>query len=516
MNKTKHKMTWKAFHKWGGLVMTVFILLFCVSGIVLNHREAVSSCSVSRSFLPAGYHIKSYNNGVIKGTLPLSGGRVMAYGSGVWLTDRNFSAFRDLGQGLPEGADRRNIRNIVRSADDSVWCATQYGVYRLIGSRWNEVQLPGNTERISDIALDKEGHPVATTRSALYYLSGGSPKKIRLDAPEGYENKVSLFKTVWHLHSGELFGMAGRIVVDLVALVIIFLCVTGIILFILPYSIRRSLSSRVKGKAAAMKWNFREHSRIGYFTIVLTLLIAVTGTCLRPPLMIPLVMGKTAPLPGSDLDSDNPWHDRLRAMRWDSVSGEWLLSTSEGFFTVDKDFTTAPVAVRKPAPPVSPMGVTVLDQRPDGKWIVGSFSGLFLWDRADSSVTDYITKKPWHPQKGGRPIASDLVSGFSRDLAPGDVMFDYSKGAVVIGKNLENHRLADQPAVITNQPMSLWNFALELHVGRCYSPFLGPVSDLFVFLSGTLLTLILLSGLIVHNRIRRRRRCGLPPDRQPK
>lgn len=513
MKNTKHKMTWKGFHRWMGLVMTVFILLFCVSGIILNHREPVSSCSVNRSILPSAYHIENYNNGVIKGTLPLPYGRVVAYGSGIWLTDRSFSSFRDFNSGLPEGPDRRTVRNMARSADGTLWCAAQYGVYRLVGSRWQEVPLPGNDERISDIALDEKGRPVVMTRSLLYTLYEGRSEKIMLDTPEGYENRVSLFKTVWHLHSGELFGMTGRIVVNIVALVIIFLCVTGIILFILPYSIRKSLSSKVKGKAAAMKWNFRWHSRVGYFTIILTLLLAVTGTCLRPPLMIPFVLGKTAPLPGSDLDSDNPWHDRLRSLHWDALSGNWLISTSEGFFQVDRDFSEKPQQVKGMTPPVSPMGVTVLDQLPDGKWIVGSFSGLFLWDRASGTVTDYITGKPWRPQKGGRPIANDLVSGFSRDLAPGDVMFDYSKGAVVIYKAPESHRLAGQPAIIKDQPMSLWNFALELHVGRCYSPFLGPVSDLFVFLAGTLLTLILLSGLIVHNRIGRRRRRVIPPDR---
>ena len=48
------------------------------------------------------------------------------------------------------------------------------------------------------------------------------------------------------------------------------------------------------------------------------------------------------------------------------------------------------------------------------------------------------------------------------------------------------------PEVLSAIPMSLWNVALELHVGRCYSPLLGPLSDLFVFLSGLLITLVLL------------------------
>ena len=56
------------------------------------------------------------------------------------------------------------------------------------------------------------------------------------------------------------------------------------------------------------------------------------------------------------------------------------------------------------------------------------------------------------------------------------------------------------PEVLSAIPMSLWNVALELHVGRCYSLLLGPLSDLFVFLSGLLITLVLLSGYIILHR----------------
>ena len=84
------------------------------------------------------------------------------------------------------------------------------------------------------------------------------------------------------------------------------------------------------------------------------------------------------------------------------------------------------------------------------------------------------------------PISSSLVSGYSKDFFGGkEVIFDYSKGAS-LGET------ASTPELLSAIPMSLWNVALELHVGRCYSPLLGPLSDLFVFLSGLLITLVLL------------------------
>ena len=69
MARLKYNFTWKKYHRWFGLVLSVFMLVFCVSGIILNHREVFSGCEVSRKWLPASYHVKNFNNGVVKGTV---------------------------------------------------------------------------------------------------------------------------------------------------------------------------------------------------------------------------------------------------------------------------------------------------------------------------------------------------------------------------------------------------------------------------------------------------------------
>ena len=496
---------WQAFHRWAGLLFAIFLLIFCVSGIILNHRDLFAGCNVSRSLLPSSYHIENFNNGSVKGTIALGADSIVAYGcNGAWLTDRRFSQFSDFNSGLPTGADRRNIRGIVRSNDGSLWCAAQFGLFRLDNGSWRPVELDGNTERLSDITLSPDSTSVTVlTRSAIYQVDAeGHSRRIELAQAEGHSEKVSLFKTIWLLHSGELFGIAGKIVVDIVAIVIIILSITGIIIFILPYSIRRaarrSLQVKTRRLSSSLKWNVHWHDRFGYWLLVLTLLIAVTGMCLRPPLMIPFVLTKTAPLPGSTLDNPNPWHDRMRAIRFDSAADRWLISTSDGFISADRNFSHAPVAIdAAKTPPVSPMGVNVFEADGTGNWIGGSFSGLFSWNPATGDVTDMTTGKPYERKRGSRPVASTMVAGYSSDLdTPDAVVFDYSKGADITG--------ADR-ALLSSQPMSLWNTALELHVGRCYNPFLGPLSDLFVFLAGLLLTLILISGYIVHRRARNKK-----------
>lgn len=499
MTGKPHKSIWKGIHKWVGAVMALLLSVFCLSGIILNHRGAVARFSVSRALLPSSYQIRNYNNGVFKGTLPFADGRVMAYGnSGVWLIDSALTTVTEFNKGLPEGADGRNIRNIVRTRDGRYWCAAQFDVYRLEGDTWNVVELPDNTERITDIALMPDSSAVVVaSRSNIYIPSADGFVRKELSAPKDYEQKITLFKTLWQLHSGELFGMPGKIIVDIIAAIIAFLCVTGLILFVLHYSIKRGKKDSLHWKSQRLKWNFRWHNKTGYWTLILTILIVFTGMCLRPPFMIPCVMVTTGAVPGSTLDDENVWHDRLRAVRWDASDGRWLLSTSEGFFSVGRNFDGAPVKITDgTVPPVSPMGITVFEPVGINEWIVGSFSGLYRWNTATGVTVDYLSGKPLKASIGGRPVSSSLVSGFSRDFGPREVVFDYAGGA---------EGLPPMPEILEKQPMSLWNFALELHVGRMYSSLLGPVSGMFIFLSGLLSIMVLVSGLILHNRYKNKK-----------
>lgn len=555
MARLKYNFTWKKYHRWLGLVLSVFMLVFCVSGIILNHREAFSGCEVSRKWLPASYHIKNFNNGVVKGTVVKKSAAhslssencdsVLAYGcAGVFLTDSRLSTWQDFNAGLPESIDERNVRHVVKAKDGSLWCAALRDVYRYDENshRWKKVELPGNEKRIMDVALAKDSMTVvALTRSRLFtivpFVQYGEIVKIGksssetyrveskiIPAPKKYEPKTTLFKLVWHLHSGEFFGLPGKLVVDAIALVLIVLSITGILLFILPYGIRRAkklaAKARMKRLGKQFAWNMKWHNKIGYVTIVLTLWIAITGMCLRPPLMVPLVLSKLPQAVGED---GNVWQDKLRAIRWDAVQGDWLVSTSEGFLRVDEDFSQAPKMLPDDeCPKLSPMGVTVWESDGKGGWIVGSFRGIYRWNPVNHSlnqILDYFTGKP-SDETSMIPISDNLVCGYSEDFLGGKpLVFDFAKG-VEDAKGQAVALCNDEPKTSRNEesmsdlicetaPMSLWNVALELHVGRCYSPFLGPLSDLFVFLSGLLITLVLLSGYIISHRRRKKAQARL-------
>ena len=507
--KKKGKGFWKNYHRWVGLVFSVFILLFCVSGIILNHRSFFAGCNVSRWWLPSDYHVRDWNNGVVRGAFGLPDGRVIAYGAGCWLTDSTFASFTELNDGFDYGADNRKISNVISLPGGRIVAAGSYDIYTLDSAAmsWQKMPVVNNDERIVDVT-SRADTLVLLTRSDLLWAVApySSFNKVQIKSPADFSPKVSLLKTVWWIHSGAIFGTVGRLVVDFLALVLIVLCLTGIVYFVLPYSVKFSnkkkkqlaergadtaaVEASVKRQASLLRFSLKWHNRFGASLIVLTLILSLTGMCLRPPFMVALVMKSTNPVPGSTLASSNAFFDKMRGVRFDAQTGKWLLGTSDGFFSI-ASFGSVPAKLNS-APGISPMGLNVFAPASDSTWFVGSFSGLTVWNPLSGDMIDYFTNQPPVGQKG-RPVGGHAVTGMVR-LNSGNAVFEYG------GK--PDEKLPTMPQVLQSVPMSLWNFALELHVGRCYTPFLGPVSVLFVFLSGLLLSLVLISGYVIYRRQR--------------
>ena len=471
--------TWRQHHKWTGIVLCVFLLMFCLSGIVLNHRSWFADVNVSRSVLSPWYRFNDWNGGLLRGTLPLGGDTVLLYGGGgVWLARSDGSNVEDYNQGLPTGADRRAMRAVALAGDGRLFAVSQFGLFARTprAEQWAEIKVPTDgEERLSDLVL-RGDTLVVVGRSHLYVGAlgpvGEAPAMERAEVavPPGLEGRVTLFKTIWRLHSGELFGMAGKLVMDAVALVLIFLSITGMMCWLMPKSAVR-IGKRGR---QVLRWTLRWHNQIGRATILLTLLAGITGWCLRPPLMVPLVLAKTKPPV-----RENAWHDKLRALRYDARQGDWLLFTSEGFFSLP-DLDGLPTKIDN-APPVSVMGINVWERSGEGFWLCGSFSGMTVWDRATGALFDYFTGVPLWGEHAS-PFGALAVSGYTADIGNYPLVIDYGQGTDAF----------PQPASMGYLPMSLWNVALEVHTGRAY--FGNSATYFWIFLAGALVVWCLWSG----------------------
>ena len=467
------RKTWRKYHKWLGIFTSFFLVMFCLSGIVLNHRRFFADVNVSRSLLPDRYAFKQWNNGLLRGTLRCKDdqgrGAVLIYGAaGIIRTDTTASHFAEYNKGLPAGADYRQIRGVVQTRQGKLFAASTMGLYRLDPhTGWQSVPLPqtdGN-ELLTDITT--RGDTLIVLGRSCLYISRPPYKQfacLQLQAPEGYEGKTTLFRQMWMLHSGALFGAAGKLIVDGIALILIVLCVTGVWFWLRPRNTK------------VLHW----HNKTGITTLVLTIFITFTGWALRPPVMIALATHSIRPLPGTTLDNDNPWYDRLRMIRYDEQEHEWLLSTSEGFFSL-RSFNSRPEHIIA-TPPVSVMGQTVWQRNAQGEWIIGSFDGLYRWDRQTGKVALYDGTAFSNPTIPGTSPVGQTISGYSSDFKGRDCQVDYFSGT----------DFAVQPSTFRHLPISLWNLALEIHTGRIYLGAIG--SFVFIFIVGLSVIVVLWSG----------------------
>lgn len=225
----------KQFHRWGGLVLCFFLIAFSLSGILLNHREPIASLDLSRSLLPSSYHVDGWTQGAAVGSTALSGDSILLYGGeGVWLTKDGGEYFSRLMEGLPSGADRYQMRRILHSHRNGTFALSQDALYRWQGKEWQEMPLPLK-ERLSDLALQGDSL-VVMGRSHLFVLQLPYQQFSTLTLPESpgvSPHRATLFSTLWALHSGELFHLLGRLLVDALGFIMLLLSISGVIIFCL-------------------------------------------------------------------------------------------------------------------------------------------------------------------------------------------------------------------------------------------------------------------------------------------
>ena len=212
---------------------------------------------------------------------------------------------------------------------------------------------------------------------------------------------------------------------------------------------------------------------------------------LRPPLLISIIRTKNKPVPLSIQTDKNCWHDKLRTIRYDDVDNSWLLYTSDGFYKLD-NIRNVPVKMKR-VPPVSVMGLNVMEKLDSTTWIIGSFSGIYEWNRIDNSITDYFTREPYKRPEGRPSVLSNPVSGFSTHFNK-QIVFGYSEGAT------PENILPAMPDKVKNGKISLWHISLEAHVGRIYTFLPTIIQSLFVPLSGIFFLIILITGFEIYRR----------------
>lgn len=488
----------RKYHKWLSLFFTLFILIFAVSGIMLNHRDLLSSVDVNRKWMPEKYSWKNWNLAALKGSVEAGPDSILIYGNvGAWFTDNRFRCFKDFNGGFPEGIDNRKINTMLMTADGQLYAGTLFGlyIYNRGAAAWKPVQLPVPEIRIVKVLTAGDSLLVMTRSNLLWRPLGDIKAGFRIiSVPAAIDNdgKTGLFKTLWVIHSGEIYGFMGKLIIDTVGVFFIIICITGLIWFTVPYVLKRmkemSKSRLKRFNRSSLRW----HNWLGSWFLPLLILTTLTGMFLRPPLLIPISASRVAKIKFSDLDNPNPWFDRFRDLLYDREKGIFLVATSDGIY-YSADRFCSPLQPFSFQPPVSVMGINVFEIIEPGRYRVGSFSGIFDWKPVTGGITDCFTGLEYvDTGKGGSPFGNLAVTGYLRSGGGNEYIFDYAAGAVGL-KSAPPFRSMPE-AIIKSSPVSLWSAMLEVHTGRIFEPILGRFYILVVPLTGIFTLFILVSG----------------------
>lgn len=241
------------------------------------------------------------------------------------------------------------------------------------------------------------------------------------------------------------------------------------------------------------RWSLKWHNKTGQLTFILLIILFFTGMFLRPPLLIAIARAEVSPLKYSHLDQPNPWYDKLRDILYDPDRGILLLSTSEGMYFAGLS-DLKPLFFRN-QPPVSVMGINTFQPYSNGAFLIGSFSGLFLWHPDYPEIYNLSTGKLYHEPSSGRPVGDYKVTGYLTSADGKLFMVDYDKGILPI--NHETLFPAMPSNMLNESKMSLWNVCLEIHTGRFFQNILGDFYILIVPLASLLSIMVVLSGYLL-------------------
>ncbi|RLD66494.1 MAG: hypothetical protein DRI84_04700 [Bacteroidetes bacterium] len=496
-NKIKKLMR---YHKYPALIFSLFIVFFALSGIVMNHRILFSKFSVDRDWLGQNYQYRNWNMSSLKSVLVIDSNTNILYGNvGMWRADSNFENLSRFDQGIPETVDQRKIGVMFEGQRGDLFAGGLFGLYHLNTEKqaWEEINLPTGPERIYSILENRMGFFVMGRNHIFHTENSIAPYRfevVELKEPENYDNKVGLFQTFWQIHNGDIIGMTGRIIMDIVALLFIFLTLTGIYHWVAP---RRMKSRRLANKdyERIKRWKRGTkawHNKLGNWFLILLIISTLTGMFLRPPLLIAIASSKVAKIPFTHLDNPNAWHDRLRALFYDEAKSIFLIGTPDGIYSVDENFEKQAHYFKHQAP-ISVMGINQLSKLNEKEYLVGGFLGLFRWNPFDGETIDYITGETgvvWDPN--AKPLSDKMVGGYFKKANGNEYYFDFNNGATNIKHREYFSEMTEQ--VLEESPMSLWNFAQETHTGRIYRFMFGSLYILFIPLSGMAILMLLIVG----------------------
>ncbi len=476
-----------------------------LSGVLLNHSNLISKFSVANFLVPDSYRPNNWNRSTIKNILntkQLKNDSLLLYGNqGVFISDNKGKGIKAYMVGEFPTSPRLKRTNYILA--DTVFnrllAATNGGLFicNKQSDKWNKVASLQNHDDLLKIFI-KDSYVLVISKSALYLSEHKQDLQFERLLPNKTEKEetASLIALFFALHDGSILGLPGKILWDIVAIIMFFLCLSAFYLWFYPKKWKRNYKRKKHRANKKEKNNYafflKYHKQLGKYSAIILLIIIFTGMCLRPPLIMLLFKGQVSKKWLSAVENTNPWHHKIRNALYDSSSDKLVLDCSDGIWaghiTDNPTFEKQDINL-----PIFAMGATVFCEEQPNQWLIGSFGGLFSYNTKTKATKSLLDVE--QPKGKGRP-SSILVTGYIQAPDNNRYVLGHYKGLCNL-KGKPKPNVIQMPQSITqNYRMPLWNFFFELHNARIFKGILGGFYILIIPLGGLLSLLMLLSGII--------------------
>lgn len=227
----------RRWHRRIGVAAALFVLLLALSGVLLNHPGAagLDTRKVHSAMLARWYGFKLY----APQSIFAAGPHVLAWGNGAWLLDG-----RQLAEDAapPVGMAHLGQRVYIATADALFEYGPDYALVekmsaaalpavpiQALGSSGKRllIRVPGASFATSDALRWQQ---VAAQR-ASWSTPQPVPAELAAELAERLVPGISLQRLLADAHSGRILGKRGPLIVDALALSLVFLALTGTWLF---------------------------------------------------------------------------------------------------------------------------------------------------------------------------------------------------------------------------------------------------------------------------------------------
>lgn len=456
-------------HKYFGVAIGFILIYMSISGILLNHPNITGKINTPSFLLPSNMKIKNWSRGAILDGVRVGNDDILFGGKlGILKYNPRKNEIYDDNEGIPKSIYKHKVNVFLKdSKEKTIYAGLSSGLYHrgFDSDTWSPVlDIAEDVRAIFKI----KDQVVVITQGKAFIQRNGRFREADFTMEDEKTNTMSLIKYVFDLHNGKVLGLPGRLVMDIAGLFLIFFSVGGIFMTFFP-SFKKIFRISPSGFwGVLLKFSYKHHIKWCLIIFVPIIIIALTGFFMRPPFVMLLAGKKINTKFHIHHPEADSWNNSIQYITIDSDRETILVFSGGKLYEGKWDFSERFKRIFKRLP-LHPMGPTYFEYLGGGKYLIGSFSGLFIWNRLEGKFYEYFS--------------NELVEKFSiRKTGPYQI-----NGGMRIGNNflvLDYHEgildsSTGKPFLIMPEHFkeksvfSLWHYLFEIHNGRFSKSFIG-------------------------------------------